>query len=50
VVPPKPGVYLIVRGASGLIDAVRILATLCSDDLIAGTLNRNGLLTGDGNR
>jgi DNA invertase Pin-like site-specific DNA recombinase len=33
-----------------LIDAVRILANLCSDDLIAGTLNRNGLLTGGGNR
>jgi DNA invertase Pin-like site-specific DNA recombinase len=33
-----------------LIDAVRTLANLCSDDLIAGTLNRNGLLTGGGNR
>jgi hypothetical protein len=33
-----------------LIDAVHILANLCSDDLIAGTLNRNGLLTGGGNR
>jgi hypothetical protein len=33
-----------------LIDAVRILANLCSDDLIAGTLNRNTLLTGRGNR
>jgi DNA invertase Pin-like site-specific DNA recombinase len=33
-----------------LIDAVRALANLCSDDLIAGTLNRNGLLTGRGNR
>jgi hypothetical protein len=33
-----------------LIDAVRILANLCSDDLIAGTLNRNSILTGRGNR
>jgi hypothetical protein len=27
-----------------------VLARLCSDDLLAGTLNRNGLLTGRGNR
>jgi hypothetical protein len=33
-----------------LIDAVRILANMCSADLIAGTLNPNGLLTGGGNR
>jgi DNA invertase Pin-like site-specific DNA recombinase len=33
-----------------LIEAVRVLARICSDDLIAGTLNRNGLLTGRGNR
>lgn len=33
-----------------LIDAVRVLARICSDDLIAGILNRNGMLTGRGNR
>ena len=33
-----------------LLDAVRVLAHICSDRLIAGVLNRNGLLTGRGNR
>ena len=33
-----------------VIDAVRVLARICSDDLLASTLNRNGLLTGRGNR
>jgi hypothetical protein len=33
-----------------VIDAVRTLAHICTDDVIAGTLNRNGLLTGHGNR
>jgi DNA invertase Pin-like site-specific DNA recombinase len=33
-----------------LIDAVAVLARICSDDLIAGVLNRNGHLTGRGNR
>jgi len=33
-----------------IIEAVRVLARICSDDLLAGTLNRNGLLTGRGNR
>jgi DNA invertase Pin-like site-specific DNA recombinase len=33
-----------------IIDAVRMLARICSDDVIAGVLNRNGLLTGRGNR
>jgi hypothetical protein len=33
-----------------LIDAVRALARICTDDLIAGILNRNGMLTGRGNR
>ena len=32
------------------VDAVRILSRICTDDLIAGFLNRNGLLTGRGNR
>ena len=29
---------------------MRTLAQICTDDLIAGVLNRNGLLTGRGNR
>ncbi len=33
-----------------LIDAVAVLARICSDDLIAGFLNRNGMVTGRGNR
>jgi DNA invertase Pin-like site-specific DNA recombinase len=33
-----------------VIDAVNVLARICSDDMIAGTLTRNGLLTGMGNR
>ena len=32
------------------VEAVRVLARICSDDLIAGVLNRNGLQTGRGNR
>ncbi len=33
-----------------IVDAVRVLARICSDDLIAATLSRNGLRTGRGNR
>ena len=33
-----------------IVEAVRILTRICSDDMIAGTLTRNGLLTGRGNR
>ena len=32
------------------VDAVRVLARICSDELIAGALNRAGLQTGRGNR
>lgn len=32
------------------IDAIRVLARVCNDERIAGYLNRNGLLTGRGNR
>ena len=32
------------------VEAVRILALLCPDEMIAGYLNRNGLRTGRGNR
>lgn len=33
-----------------ILEAVRVLAHICPDRLIAGVLNRNGLLTGRGNR
>ena len=33
-----------------IVEAVRQLAHVCNDDLIAGVLNRNGLRTGPGNR
>ena len=33
-----------------IVEAVRVLGRICTDDLIAGVLNRNGLLTGRGNR
>jgi hypothetical protein len=36
--------------SKSVVDGVRVLARLCSDDLIAGVLNRNALLTGRGNR
>ena len=33
-----------------IIDTVRVLTRICPDEVIAGVLNRNGLLTGRGNR
>ena len=33
-----------------IVEAVRTLALICSDDLLANALNRSGLLTGRGNR
>jgi len=33
-----------------IVDAIRLLARVCTDDIIAATLNRNGLKTGRGNR
>ena len=35
---------------AGIVDAVRTLALIAKDDVIAGVLNRNGLKTGNGNR
>jgi DNA invertase Pin-like site-specific DNA recombinase len=32
------------------VDAIRVLARVCTDEVIASSLNRNGLLTGRGNR
>src|SRR5262249_4600391 len=36
--------------APEIVEAVRILAHICSDDLLANALNRSGQLTGRGNR
>jgi DNA invertase Pin-like site-specific DNA recombinase len=36
--------------SNDIIEAVRMLARICPDDLLASVLNRNGLLTGRGNR
>ena len=36
--------------AKEIVEAVRVLTRICSDDTIAGALTRNGLLTGMGNR
>jgi DNA invertase Pin-like site-specific DNA recombinase len=36
--------------SKNVVDAVRVLAHMCPDDLLANVLNRNGLLTGRGNR
>jgi DNA invertase Pin-like site-specific DNA recombinase len=36
--------------APGIVEAVRVLVRVCSDDVIAGLLNRNDLRTGHGNR
>ncbi len=33
-----------------IVDAVRVLAQICKDDVIAGALNRTSVLTGRGNR
>jgi hypothetical protein len=44
------------RGHSGLhtppdvVDAIEVLSRICTDEIIAGALSRNGLLTGHGNR
>lgn len=32
------------------VEAIRLLARICTDEVIAGYLNRNGILTGRGNR
>src|SRR6266566_9125872 len=40
----------VARTPKEIVEAVRILTRICSDDTIAGVLTRNGLLTGMGNR
>ena len=36
--------------SKAITDTVRVLTRICPDEVIAGVLNRNGLLTGRGNR
>jgi DNA invertase Pin-like site-specific DNA recombinase len=38
------------QASTEIVEAVRVLARVCSDDVLAGTLNRNSLPTGRGNR
>ena len=38
------------NSAAEIVQSVRLLARICSDDVIAGLLNRNDLRTGHGNR
>jgi DNA invertase Pin-like site-specific DNA recombinase len=49
-VPRRRRGYNNAHTDKGLIEAVSILTKICSDDLIAGILNRNGHKTGRGNR
>lgn len=58
----KGGVHSVVRAprrrrgqnrahtATDIVEAVRLLARVCTDEVVARYLNRNGLLTGRGNR
>jgi hypothetical protein len=39
-----------VQTSKAVVETIESLARICSDDLIAGMLNRNGLQTGRGNR
>ena len=36
--------------SAGVVDAIRVLSRVCTDDVIASFLNRSGMLTGKGNR
>jgi hypothetical protein len=49
-VPRRRRGYNNAHTDKALVEAVSILAKTCSDDLIAGVLNRNGHRTGRGNR
>jgi hypothetical protein len=49
-VPRRRRGYNNAHTDKALVEAVSILAKTCSDDLIAGVLNRNGHKTGRGNR
>jgi DNA invertase Pin-like site-specific DNA recombinase len=49
-VPRRPRGYNNAHTDKALVEAASILAKICSDDLIAGVLNRNGHRTGRGNR
>jgi hypothetical protein len=44
------GIFIICLRSYDILAAVRQLVLIANDDLIAGILNRNGLVTGHGNR
>jgi hypothetical protein len=47
--PRQPGQNA-THTSKDVVEAVRVLARICPDDLLANVLYRNGLLTGCGNR
>ena len=49
-IPRRRRGYSRVHTSSEIVDAVRVLVRICSDDTIAGALSRSGLVTGMGNR
>jgi DNA invertase Pin-like site-specific DNA recombinase len=49
-VPRRRRGYNSAHTDKGLVEAVTMLAKICTDDVIAGVLNRNGQKTGRGNR
>ena len=49
-VPRRRRGYSRAHTPQEIVDAVRILVRICSDDTIAGALSRSGLVTGMGNR
>ena len=49
-IPRRRRGYSRAHTSSEIVDAVRVLVRICSDDTIAGALSRSGLVTGMGNR
>lgn len=49
-IPRRRRGYSRAHTPSEIVDAVRVLVRICSDETIAGALSRSGLLTGMGNR
>jgi DNA invertase Pin-like site-specific DNA recombinase len=49
-IPRRRRGYNRAHNPKEIVDAIRILVRICSDDVIAGALSRSGLVTGRGNR
>jgi len=49
-IPRRRRGYNRAHSPKEIVDAVRVLVRICSDDAIAGALSRSGLVTGRGNR